>query len=358
MISKPLDQIRLPDLQAVVGNARESKTLEFKQALPAKNDKEVIQFLAAVSALANTAGGDLLIGVTSDDGIATAIPGVPKPGFDEERLRLEQLLADNIEPRISSVAFQSVDCGNGNHVIIIRVQRSWLSPHRVTKNDKFYGRNSDGKYPLDVSELRNAFVLGESAAQRIRAFRQERLLKIAAGNTPGVLAPSTSMVLHVIPLPSFANRRIVNVAHELSGNPVTLPVPLGSQGVGHGVNLDGVYIYSGPSLAECHGYGLLFRDCSIEGVKQLSQRDGNPYLAARCSNRKLCAPSSSIYKLASNLMPGFLSTWRYPFATPSPAIFNTTRGVFGQRPPPHSETTSSPCPNASSKRQGPISHSC
>jgi hypothetical protein len=44
--------------------------------------------------------------------------------------------------------------------------------------------------------------------------------------------------------------------------------------------LDGLFLYSGPSLAESHGYGLLFRDASIEGVKQLSVLDNStPYIA-------------------------------------------------------------------------------
>jgi hypothetical protein len=280
MIPKQLNKIELADLSRLLETARESKTLEFKEMMPARSDKEVIQFLAAVSAFANSAGGDLLIGIAAEEGVAKTIKGVPLAGFDNEQLRLEQLLADNIEPRLPSIAFHSVECGDGNHVIVIRVQPSWLSPHRVTKNDKFYGRNSAGKYPLDVGELRNAFVLRESVSERIRQFRRDRLIKITNGDTPCRLLPSTSMVLHVVPIPSFGDRRLINVAEELSARPVTLPVPLGSQGAGHGVNLDGLFLYAGSSIVESHGYGLLFRDASIEGVKQLSVLDnGTPYIA-------------------------------------------------------------------------------
>jgi hypothetical protein len=279
MISKPLTEIQLTDIRGLLGNVREGKTIEYKQVMPAKTDKEVIQFLATVSAFANTAGGDLLIGVSSDEGIASGVLGIPLAGFDAEKLRLEQLLADNIEPRLPPVAFHSVDCGKHNHVVVVRVPRSWLGPHRVNKDNRFYGRNSAGKYSLDVGELRSAFVLRESTAERIREFRRNRLLKVMNGDTPVTLAPSTSMVLHVVPLPSFGDRRLINVAAELAARPVTMPVPLGSQGVGHGINLDGVFIYSGPSVEKCYGYGLLFRDGCMEGVKQLSVSEGNPYLA-------------------------------------------------------------------------------
>src|SRR5262249_5126909 len=146
--------------------------------------KEAVQFLASVSAFANTAGGDLLIGVAAEDGVASGIPGIPLAEFDHDTLRYEQLLADNLEPRLSPVAVRSVPCGNGNHVLIIRVARSWLGPHRVTKNDRFYGRNAGGKYPLDVGELRQAFTLRENVAQRMQGFRRDRLAKIMAGSTP------------------------------------------------------------------------------------------------------------------------------------------------------------------------------
>src|SRR5215813_3230520 len=166
MLQKQLEKIDLTDLERLLGVAREGKTLEFKQLMPAKSDREVIQFLSAVSAFANSTGGDLLIGIMAEDGIAKSITGIPIAGFDDEKLRLEQLLADNIEPRLPVVGFHSVPCGNGNHVVAIRVQRSWLLPHRVLKNDKFYGRNSAGKYPLDVGELRNAFALREAVSSR------------------------------------------------------------------------------------------------------------------------------------------------------------------------------------------------
>ncbi|OAF14852.1 hypothetical protein AXW67_17430 [Bradyrhizobium neotropicale] len=310
MILKQIDKIELADLERLLGVARESKTLEFKQMMPAKSEKEVIQFLAAVSAFANSAGGDLLIGIMAEDGVATAISGVPLAGFDDEKLRLEQLLADNIEPRLPLVTFHSVPCGDENHVLMVRAQRSWLSPHRVTKNDKFYGRNSAGKYPLDVGELRNAFVLREGISDRIREFRRDRLAKIASGSTPCRLSPSTSIVLHVIPIPSFGDRRLINVAEELAARPVTLPVPLGSRGAGHGVNLDGLFLYSGSSMAESHGYGLLFRDGAIEGVKQLSVLDdGRPYIAGSVFEQDVIETLKIYMKTCEQLETSYAGSW-------------------------------------------------
>src|SRR6266404_6076792 len=199
MIPKPAHDIRIADLESLVGRVPEGKTIEYKRQMPAGTREERIKFLATISSLANTAGGDLLIGVEAKDGIPTGIPGVAVASLDDEKLRLENILIDGSEPRIPRVEIAPIACTSGRHALVIRVHRSWLAPHRVKLNDKFYGRNSAGKYPLDVTELRSAFVLSESTGEKIRNFRNERLLKIAAKETSVLLHNRPTIVIHVVP---------------------------------------------------------------------------------------------------------------------------------------------------------------
>jgi predicted HTH transcriptional regulator len=79
MILKPIHDIRLADLDALVGVVAEGKTIEYKREMPGGTSAEKVKFLAAVSSLANTAGGDLLIGVPAKDGIPIAISGIAVP---------------------------------------------------------------------------------------------------------------------------------------------------------------------------------------------------------------------------------------------------------------------------------------
>jgi predicted HTH transcriptional regulator len=58
MIPKPVDQIELADLEALIGTVREGKTIEFKQQLPARSEPEKVQFLKAAVSFANTSCGD------------------------------------------------------------------------------------------------------------------------------------------------------------------------------------------------------------------------------------------------------------------------------------------------------------
>jgi hypothetical protein len=226
VIPKQIHQIGFADLQALVGNVPESRTLEYKRQMQAQTTPEKLKFLAAVSSLANTAGGDLLIGVDAKNGIPVAIPGITVANMDAEKLRLEQLLSTCIEPRIPRVEIEAVACPSGASALVIRAHRSWLAPHRVTLNDKFYGRNSGGNYPLDVTELRSAFVGSEATAEKIRNFRNDRLIKLAAGETSLPLHDRPLIVIHVVPLTTFAGTQTIDFVESVMNGHV-VPVPPG-----------------------------------------------------------------------------------------------------------------------------------
>ena len=189
MIQKLIHEITLADLQALVGVVREDRTLEFKREMPGKAESELGPFLAGISSLANTNGGDFVIGIAANDGLAEATPGIAIASLDAEKLRIEQLVANGLEPRLPSIDIVGIETTVGCYVIVVRVRRSWVGPHRVKANSRFYGRNSAGKYPLDVGELRTAFVLGEFVADRMRAFRTDRLIRIGLDATPVRLSP-------------------------------------------------------------------------------------------------------------------------------------------------------------------------
>jgi Putative DNA-binding domain len=282
MISKPVHEIRFADLNALIGTVAEGKTIEYKREMPAGTRDEKIKFLAAVASLANTAGGDLLIGIAGKDGVPVAILGIAVSSLDDEKLRLESLLIDCIEPRIPRIEVEPVACPGGTVTLVIRVHRSWLAPHRVKLNDKFYGRNSSGKYPLDVTELRSAFVLSEAAAEKIRNFRNDRLIKIAARETSIPLHDRPLIIIHVIPLSTFAGTQTIDaVASVMNGHVV--PIPPGRFGDANQpfVNLDG-YATLAPLIdGKVHAYAQLFRSGALEGATTVGEDPtGRCYIAA------------------------------------------------------------------------------
>ena len=209
--TKSIAEIDETDLQALLDNqVAEGKSVEYKSVLPGNADGDKKEFLADVSSFANAAGGNLIYGIREEAGLPVELYGLQINDVDAEILRLENCIQTGITPRLPRIETQSValDAEDKRYAIILRVYKSFVSPHMVTfKNDsKFFTRNSRGKYQLDVSELRSAFLFSESISERIRAFRTERLSRISSGvEIPApLIEEDPKLVLHLIPLNAFS----------------------------------------------------------------------------------------------------------------------------------------------------------
>lgn len=265
MIPTPIDAITEDVLHTLITNGvAEGRTIDYKRELPGGTDGDKKEFLADVSSFANTSGGDLVFGVDEDKGVPFAIPGFQSVDPDLEVRRLESIIGSGLEPRIRYAA-RVITCSKGEKVLVIRVERSWSGPHRVTfkGNDKFYGRNSAGKYPLDVDELRTAFTFSATVTERIRAFRTDRIISLVNNQTPIPFMSSPKIVLHCIPVQSFGSQTEYDVL-PVFDNPIRLQ-PMATSNWDRRLNLDGVLAYGTgkPSTS----YVQLYRSGVIEAVE-------------------------------------------------------------------------------------------
>lgn len=268
MIAKPIESIAEADLQALIASrSPENRQLEYKQQLPDSGNAGNVKFLREVTAFANTQGGDLIYGIAEDNGIADALHALQMPSQDLIRQRFESLCADGVEPRLTGlVQYHFVSLAAGGDALVVRVAKSWNAPHRVTTGGHahFYGRNASGSYQLDVGELRRAFTLSQAVAERIRAFRADRLLMIGSGNTPVPLDKGARIVLHVIPLASMTNDRRIEIMGQ-SQNLLKIAPP-GAGGWSQRYNLDGRLTYAVAGDGKSESYAQLFRNGVIESV--------------------------------------------------------------------------------------------
>src|SRR5262249_42036510 len=154
---------------------------------------------------------------------------------------LESIALTGIEPRLTNLRIRAIPL-SGGHVIIVRVPRSFIPPHRVIaqNSNRFYARAGSRKYEPDVEQLRHLFTDAPAMLERIRSFHSNRLVKIAAGDTPIPLGGLGKVVLHVAPLPAFADGRMADIVSELRKGSHA-PVPLDGVGLPcrDAVNLDG-----------------------------------------------------------------------------------------------------------------------
>jgi hypothetical protein len=266
MIPKRLEDVTEGDLVALIENqVREGRTIDYKRELPGGNDASKKEFLADVSSFANTSGGDLVFGMAEVEAFPTEIVGLESGDLDKERQRLENIMASGLEPRIL-YQIRDIKCGNNKRVLILRMDRSWSGPHRVVfqQSDRFWGRNSSGKYPLDVSELRAAFALSSTVTERIRAFRTDRIIAISNNETPVPMNPGPKLVMHCIPMESFTGQPQYDLIPFLRD--FARLSAIGGAGYRRRLNLDGLLVYDSDGAYIGNTYTHLFRNGMIEAV--------------------------------------------------------------------------------------------
>jgi hypothetical protein len=265
--SKQLDLINEADLQVLVDNqVPEDKLTEYKQELPGGGESQRKEFLYDVTAFANASGGDLIFGMKEQGSRAAGLVGLRVDDESAEIQRLDNIIRTGVEPRIPGITYRFVPVRSGGSILILRVRRSWALPHvvKLSGTFRFYSRNANGKYPLDVGELRALFALSETTSERVRTFRRERLGSVVAGETPAALEEGAKLVLHLVPLGAFDP----SVGYDLSGlaGEAGMLEPLGAHGWnGPRYNFDGLLTYSDRQGASS-SYLQLFRTGVIETV--------------------------------------------------------------------------------------------
>jgi hypothetical protein len=291
LLGKQLTEITEDDLGSLVDNeVAESRELEYKLTLPGNTREERVEFLADVVAFANSAGGVILYGVDEKrdaNGNTTGIPrevsGLSGINIDEEIRRLDNIIRDGVDPRIIGLRIHPITLTNGNVILALEVPRSWNAPHAVDyqRRWRFYYRDSAGKHPMDVSEVRNLFNASEGLLERIRDFRAERLFKIAADETPVPIVQGAKLALHLIPLEAFRPGQTLDLALYESSIKQLFPV-IPSEAGWHRYNIDGVVVYALRPDYTAFAYTQAFRNGVIESVDTLmlsaKLENGQPYM--------------------------------------------------------------------------------
>lgn len=225
MLEKKLEMITIEDIQLLVDNeVGEGRTIEYKSELHIAKGDERKEFLADVSSFANSDGGDLIFGVTENDltHIPSSLCGVRIGNEDEFILKLESMFRDSFQPRIQSIQFRIIPLFEDLIILLIRIPRSYQMPHRVIYNghDKFYRRNAKGKYPMDVNELRSAFLHSHELSARIETYKEKTLLEISLNRYRYIDDSYPVFVIQSLPISAFLQNenlsaiQIVNYVSE------------------------------------------------------------------------------------------------------------------------------------------------
>ncbi len=262
---KPLaDVVEADILQLILDGAIETKYVEFKEALPEDSDSSKAKFLSNVVSFANTSGGVILFGIAQNgEGIASGIAGIESSNTDQDFQRLMHIVQTGIEPRIPTPEIKEIPV-SGKKVYVLKIDQSFNRPHRLKQNQKFYGRNSNGRYELDVEELRNLFLFASSIEEKMDKFRTGRLLKIKSEDFPFKFIEKDKVALHIMPVASLANN--IKLDLKLIDAKLNSFFPIESGGHNRLYNFDGRMNYFAAPEKMIASYVQIFRNGVVESV--------------------------------------------------------------------------------------------
>ena len=207
---------------------------------------------------------------------------------------------------------------SGAPCLLVRVPRSWVGLHMVTFTNlsRFYSRTSGGKYQLDVHEIRAGFLAAETAYERLRRFRAERVARVLALETPAPTAEGPKLILHALPVNSdevWARVQAIREEHLINA----LPIIAGTVRTFR-FNLDGFVLHTMREDASRQCYTQLLRTGGIEAVSGgvLDQARGGFY----------ATPVESIVIAVVDRLRQF---WQVVGVTPPVLIGLTLTGVQG-----------------------------
>lgn len=240
LLGSRIELVQHADLMALISNhVPEAFDLDFKSEMYGPTERDRRDAATDVAALANTAGGLLILGIEEDDQArATAAPGLGLSEADERRIR--QIVGSQVVPMPLIDVLRVEDPNRSGHgLVLIAVPRSPLAPHAVVVNDglRYPRRNGATTRYLSEPEVADAY-RDRFAALRRQADRANEVEKDAL-NRLSTTEDQAWIVMSLVP--DLAGSLVVNQAalnaarDEMIGRqPLIMPTGLSWQRVSIG----------------------------------------------------------------------------------------------------------------------------
>lgn len=180
MFNKPVLQLNEEDIQTLINNKeRESLILEYKQEIFG-TDHEKKEISKDISAMANTEGGYLVIGIQEVSGQASTIVGTSKVvGTQPVEAWIESVLIANVRPKITIMPKVIVLTSIPDRVlVVIYIPKSSKRPHMVIAEGRnaYYTRHNYQATYADEHEVRSMFLESKSSNDEMKSFLSSRNL--------------------------------------------------------------------------------------------------------------------------------------------------------------------------------------
>lgn len=189
-------------LRALLENGdSESAILDFKRAVPTKDDAGIKSFLKDVAAFANARGGRIVYGVGEDgQGRAKSIHRI-EGNVDQIAMWMQSKVLGGVFPRIHGIVVQPIHLGD-DAVITVEVPVQYGGPYQVEVGDwrAFPARAGVRNTEMSYQQLFDAFSLRASAESRADGWIAGRTAELSEE------LRGTGMhraLVHMVPLSAF-----------------------------------------------------------------------------------------------------------------------------------------------------------
>jgi hypothetical protein len=194
---RSLDDISLDDIHLLVENqVPEGPCLEYKEAPYSGRAQDRRELLRDVTALANSSGGYLIVGIREDQaGRAAHLTPVPEPYSIAQAMR--QTCLDGVRERLGGLEVRVYETVFDQGIIVFHVPFSKTRPHMVTLTGRtdFYCRYDTDKRPMTIGEIRELILTNPRFRQLVELELQARgELAAGEGQAEGIIPPYAQVI--------------------------------------------------------------------------------------------------------------------------------------------------------------------
>jgi Schlafen, AlbA_2 len=200
LLGSRLEQVQYSQLMTLISDkVPEAFDLDFKSEMYGSSDRDKRDAATDVAALANTAGGLLILGVEEDSQArASAAPGVVLSEADERRIR--QIVGSQVVPMPVIDVLRIPDPARPrNGLVVIAVPRSPLAPHAVLVNEGLRYPKRNGATTRHLSEPEVAGAYRERFAGAYRQADRAREIEADALNRLATTDDQAWVVISLVP---------------------------------------------------------------------------------------------------------------------------------------------------------------